>query len=99
MLARGSQIHPMLLSSSGGLPRPHARRESGFTVALSAPRIVLNALAGRASARLDNNICSTAGSITETVVTGLCIDQPLRGTGNHPPYSLDANDWPDIDEH
>jgi hypothetical protein len=50
---------------------------AGFTFALSAPRIALNALADQTSARLDN-IYSAAGSITGTVLTGLCIESGAR---------------------
>ncbi|MGB5811227.1 MAG: hypothetical protein WBG86_11890 [Polyangiales bacterium] len=55
----------------------------GFTVAFSAPRIALNALADQVTARLDN-IYSMAGQLRGSPIGGLCIESgaqhSLRGT-------------------
>jgi len=55
----------------------------GFTVAFSAPRIALNALADQVTARLDN-IYSMSGQLRGSPIAGLCIESgaqhSLRGT-------------------
>jgi len=55
----------------------------GFTLAFSAPRIALNALADQVTARLDN-IYSMAGQLRGAPIPGLCIESgaqhSLRGT-------------------
>lgn len=55
----------------------------GFTLAFSAPRIALNALADQVTARLDN-IYSMAGQLLGAPISGLCIESgaqhSLRGT-------------------
>jgi hypothetical protein len=59
---------PNTAGSTGGI---------GFSLAVSAPRIVLNALFDVASARLDN-IYVVAGSVLGTVLTGLCVESGAR---------------------
>jgi hypothetical protein len=54
---------PNTAGSTGGI---------GFSLGVSAPRIVLNALFDVASARLDN-IYSVGGTLLGTVMTGLCV--------------------------
>ncbi|MBW2188846.1 MAG: hypothetical protein JRG93_04520 [Deltaproteobacteria bacterium] len=55
----------------------------GFTLAFSAPRIALNALANQVTARLDN-IYSMSGQLRGDPLSGLCIEsgaqQSLQGT-------------------